>query len=81
MLPLHAGTTIVLTMCAFCIGYGIGYLQRPKRRETVVVRVPHDRPQPGNVLELVNITSDMTPTEIAEALHLKHAPTRKPAGT
>lgn len=73
MLPLHAGTAILLSMCFFCIGYGLGYLHRPRKRDTVIVRVPRDRPaRPGEIDEIVPITSDMSPKEIAQQLHLRY---------
>lgn len=41
MLPLHAGSAILLSMCTFCIGYGLGYLQNDKpKTKTLVITVP-----------------------------------------
>jgi hypothetical protein len=47
MLPLHAGSAILMSMCSFCIGYGIGYLQQPKPKiVTITTPPPADGPSP-----------------------------------
>lgn len=51
MLPLHAATCITLSMCSFCIGFGIGWLKRPRQTITNVIRIPADA-TPGNVVEV-----------------------------
>lgn len=56
MLPLHAGSAILLSMCTFCIGYGLGWLHRPRKTDIHVVRVPGD--QPGVVVEFKTPTKE-----------------------
>ena len=46
MLPLHAGSAILLSMCTFVIGYGLGWLHKKPPTRFHIVHVPKDLP-PG----------------------------------
>lgn len=43
-MPLHAATAIVLSMCMFVIGFGLGYVRGRKDGKPVVriIRVPKE---------------------------------------
>lgn len=69
MLPLHAASAILLSMCTFCIGFGLGYLLRKPQTIFQIVRIPADA-SPGSVHEFQlsdrPVSSYAKPTEIVE---------------
>lgn len=40
MLPLHAASAIVLSMCMFVVGFGLGYAMRKPKVITRTVTIP-----------------------------------------
>lgn len=42
-MPLHAASAIVLSMCMFVVGFGLGYVRGRKDRKVITrtIHVPH----------------------------------------
>lgn len=40
MLPLHAASAIVLSMCMFVVGFGLGYVMRKPKVITRTITTP-----------------------------------------